>query len=625
MDQLIESDHCEALETLKRAASSPPIGEWLIHEKLITEERLQEALHFQRLHGGRVGDILAKKGAISLFALYRTLAKQQKISLVNLVTDPPEPALFDPAHLQAYLQLQAVPYGYQNDRLVVATSDVKRFTAQQSQIFGDTPVLTVLTSPRDIYWTLERIFGTYFTERASQTLREEWPHYALHQPNTDTGSITPYIAAIASAAAVWQFPSVVVSAILIFFSLFFISILSFKLLLMRRGWKVREAVTAKCDIPLAEFANCPTYTVLVPLYKEAEAVPDLLKSLSALDYPPDRLDIKLITEFSDHATRQAIIAQKPDARFHLINVPSSLPQTKPKACNYALQFAAGEFVTIYDAEDAPSPSQLRHAVALFQAYPEVGCLQACLNYYNARENLLTRLFSLEYAMLFNVMLPALFSLNIPIPLGGTSNHVRRSVLEALGAWDAYNVTEDADLGVRLASEGYITLPFPSLTREEAPVTIKAWLKQRARWIKGYIQTWTVLARTPAIRRLQLGNAGFWGIHFFIGAASFSYMVSPFLWIATLCWLFLPPVFAIPLFVQYVCWFTLALSACVQWGSAAMMRREEEYAPSWFTILCWPAYFMLHSVASVRSLWQLVFAPYHWDKTTHNRTKVKRTV
>ncbi len=629
MDQLIAFPFSETIDMLKREALSPPIGEWLIHEGLISEKTLKEALDIQRLHGGRIGEILTKNGKLSVLSLYRVLAKQQKIPLVDLVSDPPDGALLEAGHLPTYQRLQAIPYRRAGGTLMVATTDIKRFERQENRIFGE-DVTLLLTSPRDIQWTLERVFGAHFSEKASETLCRELPHYALRREFEAKaplrfGVLLRGASAVSGVVMAWMFPSVAVSALLLLFSVFFLTILLFKLLLIRKGLHVRSGIMQKCDVPLADHVNCPVYTILVPLYDEAKAVPDLLESLKALDYPADRLDIKLITESNDLATRAAILAERPDARFHLVTVPYSLPQTKPKACNYALQFAEGEFVAIYDAEDNPAPSQLRHAVAVFRAYPEVACLQACLNYYNARENLLTRLFSLEYAMLFNVMLPALFSLKIPIPLGGTSNHLRRSVLEGLGAWDAYNVTEDADLGVRLASEGYVTLPFPSLTREEAPIRINAWLKQRARWIKGYIQTWTVLARTPGIRRLELGNTGFWGIHFFIGAASFSYVISPFLWMAALWWLFMPPSLNIPVFVHQVCWFTLGASLILQWGFALVMRKDGEYAPSWLTILTWPFYFSLHAVASIRSVWQLIFAPYQWDKTSHHVTKIKRTI
>jgi glycosyltransferase XagB len=421
--------------------------------------------------------------------------------------------------------------------------------------------------------------------------------------------------------ALW--PVHFVGAVLVCACVFFLSTLVFKLVLVWVGLRVQNRVYALADVPLPVYVDCPIYTVLVPLFREAESVLGLMESLKALDYPADRLDIKLIVEASDAPTRAAIKAAAPDARFDIITVPPSQPQTKPKACNYALRFAKGEFVTIYDAEDAPEPSQLRRAVAIFRAHPHIACLQARLNYYNAEENALTRLFSLEYAMLFDVMLPALYALKIPIPLGGTSNHMRRGVLHRLGAWDAYNVTEDADLGVRLASEGYITLPFNALTHEEAPVHLSAWMVQRSRWIKGYFQTWAVLAREPKMKQLRLGNRGFWGAHFFIGAASLSYALAPLLWMGAVLWTVTSLPWVLPLWVGWLCIGTCVSGSVLQWVCAVMVDVHHERRVMARTIILYPFYFILHQLASVRALWQLIFAPYRWDKTTHGVTRMGR--
>jgi glycosyltransferase XagB len=181
----------------------------------------------------------------------------------------------------------------------------------------------------------------------------------------------------------------------------------------------------------------------------------------------------------------------------VIVVPCGLPQTKPRALNYALCFARGSLLTIYDAEDIPDPRQLRRAAAAFAVLPQdTACLQAELVFDNANENWLTRQFTIEYAMLFGMILPALAAHRLPLPLGGTSNHFRIDALRRAGAWDAYNVTEDADLGIRLARLGFDTDTITSCTYEEANVSLRNWMRQRTRWMKGFLATWLVHMREP---------------------------------------------------------------------------------------------------------------------------------
>ena len=247
-----------------------------------------------------------------------------------------------------------------------------------------------------------------------------------------------------------------------------------------------------------EDAELPVYTLLVPLYREANMLGGLTRALSRLDYPAAKLDIKLILEAVDAETIAAARALDLPGNVEILVVPDLHPRTKPKALNYALPFARGDYLVIYDAEDRPERDQLRKALAAFrQGPPNLACLQSKLNLYNADDNWLTRQFTIEYGALFDGLLPALDRLRLPIPLGGTSNHFRVAALKWLMAWDPFNVTEDADLGTRLARSGYRCQVLSSTTFEEAPVKFVSWLRQRTRWIKGYMQTWLVHMRQPA--------------------------------------------------------------------------------------------------------------------------------
>ncbi len=253
--------------------------------------------------------------------------------------------------------------------------------------------------------------------------------------------------------------------------------------------------------------------------------------MTQLDYPHDKLEILLLLEADDTDTIAAAQSMGLPANFTIVVVPHSMPKTKPKACNYGLKRATGEYAVIYDAEDVPDPMQLKKAVIVFErSQGKIGCIQAKLNYYNWDQNLLTRLFTLEYSLWFDLILPGLQSINAPIPLGGTSNHFRTSDLRKFGGWDPFNVTEDADLGIRLAKHGYTTLVLDSVTMEEANSQYRNWIRQRSRWIKGYIQTYFVHTRKVATKQSWRNYSIF---QLLIGGKVLSALVNPLLWSLTI--------------------------------------------------------------------------------------------
>ena len=241
----------------------------------------------------------------------------------------------------------------------------------------------------------------------------------------------------------------------------------------------------------------PLYTILCPLYREAKILLQFVKAMDSLNWPTNRLEVLLLLEQNDEETIDAVKKMNLPAHFKILIVPHSLPKTKPKACNYGLAHARGSLIVIYDAEDKPEPDQLKKAYLGFaKSDHRVACLQAKLNYYNPHHNFLTMLFTAEYSLWFDVILPGFQSINTAIPLGGTSNHFRTDVLRKLEGWDPFNVTEDADLGIRLFKSGYKTAIIDSVTYEEANSNIRNWIRQRSRWIKGYFQTYLVHTRSP---------------------------------------------------------------------------------------------------------------------------------
>ena len=389
---------------------------------------------------------------------------------------------------------------------------------------------------------------------------------------------------------------------------FFASMLMKAFLILLRLATPSHAATA--PDPLDD-DDLPVVTILAPLFREAQTIPSLAASLNALDYPRDKLDIKLIFEAQDDATIAAAHNHIPDARIEFIIAPPSTPQTKPKACNVALFQARGEIIVIYDAEDIPAPDQLRKAAARFaNADENLACLQAHLNWYNWRDGVLTRLFAIEYHLWFEFFLPGLQRIGAPIPLGGTSNFIRTDILRGVGGWDAYNVTEDADLGFRLARAGYRTEVLASLTLEEAPCRIGPWLRQRSRWIKGHMQTWLVHMRMMRETGTRAGLATFASAQLFLAGNALAALAMP----VTLLALALTALRGAPfsmagaflLAAGYVT--SAALSAI-----ALLYIRRSALIPA---LLLTPFYWLAASIAAWRALAELVFDPFHWAKTEH---------
>jgi cellulose synthase/poly-beta-1,6-N-acetylglucosamine synthase-like glycosyltransferase len=316
------------------------------------------------------------------------------------------------------------------------------------------------------------------------------------------------------------------------------------------------------------------------------------------------------------------------ANFQRVIVPPGQPQTKPKALNFALQLARGSLVAVYDAEDRPEPNQLRQAVAAFAAGPpELACVQAPLGFYNAGQNWLTCQLAIEYASLFDAQLPALAVLRLPIPLGGTSNHFRRDLLEEVGAWDPYNVTEDADLGIRLARHGYRCAMLSSHTYEEACGRFPAWLRQRTRWIKGWLQTYFVHMRAPLRLWRELGTTGFLAFNVLIAGTAVSALAHPIFSAVILYQLatgiiFADPASAAGLWLVALNAFNLTVGymAAILLGWIGVRRRGLKRlvgALKWM-----PVYWLLISLAGYRAIWELVRRPFHWDKTEHTATRFR---
>ncbi|MCA1775143.1 MAG: glycosyltransferase [Loktanella sp.] len=365
----------------------------------------------------------------------------------------------------------------------------------------------------------------------------------------------------------------------------------------------------------------PRITMLIPLFDETAIAAHLLHHLHAIDYPVELLDICFVMEAGDLKTRRAIGNAKLPRWMRHVTVPPGAVKTKPRALNYALNFTDGDIIGVWDAEDAPEPNQLLQVAHRFaQADAGLACLQGVLDYYNPRANWLTRCFALEYAAWFRVVLPGFARMGLIVPLGGTTLFFRRATLEALDGWDAHNVTEDADLGIRLARRGYRTELIETVTFEEANGHAWPWVKQRSRWLKGYAMTYGVHMRGPARLWRDIGAWRFLGLQVLILGTLIQFALAPVIWSFWLVPLGLPHPVAdsLPTWALLTGAMLFAATGLLNLWVAALgvSRAGKGWLLPWALTL--PLYFPLGLIAMWKGLCELCWKPFFWDKTEHGR-------
>lgn len=414
--------------------------------------------------------------------------------------------------------------------------------------------------------------------------------------------------------------AIVVTATLSF--VYFVDVLFNFYLILKSLHSPPEIHITPAEIKKLSSASLPVYTILCPLYREAHVLPQFLHNIAKLDWPKKKLDVMLLLEEDDTPSLEAIKTIRLPSYVRVVVVPHSTPKTKPKACNYGLNLAKGEYLVIYDAEDAPDPLQLKKSYLAFQKVdPTVKCLQAKLNYYNPHQNWLTRLFTAEYSLWFDVTLTGLQSIETTIPLGGTSNHFRTKDLRALQGWDPFNVTEDCDLGVRLFKHGYKTAIIDSTTLEEANSNPKNWIRQRSRWIKGYMQTYLLHMRHP----IEFAKSQ--GIHALlfqltVGGKLAFILINPFLWILTILYFAanatvgptIEALYPAPVFYMAVTSLLFGNFLFLYYYMIGCAKREHWSLMKWVYLV--PFYWLMVSMAGAVALYQLIVKPHYWEKTIH---------
>ncbi|WP_322889575.1 MULTISPECIES: glycosyltransferase [unclassified Yoonia] len=557
-------------------------------------------------------DVLLRDCSLPADLVARHLAKAYAVQVIDPARRPPDAALVAIWGARDCLRRGLLPWRSTQGTVTVLTTCPARFAlarADLEQRFG--AVRMGITTEAKLTDAVTTLYGPSLAAAAESCVPA-----AESCRNWNARRAAVVASALLAVVVAWA--AVDPSSLIVALSLWAIGVLSVTTLL-----KVTAAIiglrAAPRQLPPVAEADLPVITMLVPLYREKAIASHLLVRLAAVRYPRALLDVCLVLEEDDATTRATLARTTLPGWIRAITVPPGRVKTKPRALNYALPFARGSIIGVWDAEDAPAPDQL-HVVARYfaQSPPQVACLQGVLDYYNTGTNWLTRCFTIEYAAWFRVVLPGLAQLGLVVPLGGTTLFFRRAVLEDLGAWDAHNVTEDADLGLRLARRGYTTELIPTVTMEEANGRAWPWVKQRARWLKGYAITYGVHMRNPARLLHDLGLWQFIGVQvLFLGTLSL-FALMPLFWSL---WL-------IPLGVAHPLhgW----LSAGAFWAMTYAFFAAEVLAllvnlvglhkagklRLWGWALTLPIYFPLGTLAAYRGLTELATRPFYWDKTAH---------
>lgn len=613
-----------------------PIGEILVQNGEISRAQLDQALAFQRKSGGLLGDILLSLKMITPEVLYRYLANQDKLGRPGAQLDlsQSQKLPFEMARRYQAVILSSLTGCY----LLGVVSKLNDAGVSEIEALLHYPVEQVLISRSelDTYWA--RIYSKDLTWESVSKLAEEKPRNSAMKTLTSVQQvlgIATTLAVIAGLVLNALRTALIVNAVI---QIGYFLMIAFKMYIMMNGAAgSSQVITQPEELAALDERELPVYTILIPMYKEKYIATRLLKNIENIDYPKSKLDVRLLLEEDDLETINLARSLDLPAYFTILVVPHSLPRTKPKACNYGLINARGKYVVIYDAEDKPEPDQLKKVCLAFRHLPEECiCIQAKLNYYNSKQNLITKWFTQEYSMWFELLLPGIMHLDIPLPLGGTSNHFKMEELKKIGAWDPFNVTEDADLGIRLFKDGYKTTIISSVTWEEATSNLSGWINQRSRWLKGYMQTWLVHMRDPLKLFKELGLKGFCGLQVTVFGTFFLLLVNPVLWMLLVLWftteagwiemLFPSAIYYAALFLLVIGNFFFVYSNVigVYWVLSDKSRRSSynrgisfpfSYENIKYALLT-PLYWVLMSLASFKALWQLIFNPTHWEKTEH---------
>ena len=570
-----------------------------------------------------IGQVLLARGAVSEAEMLPALAEYHGLGIGDWLQGPPDPSLASYLDADVALGFEAVALHRIGATVIIATGRPDRTDALRAALClppGLQPAF-VLAPRAQIIAAQIALYG----EKLARLAEGKAPQ---------ASSCRNWRAAVAGRAAVLAlfalatlsalFPTAMMIAAFLAALVVFVANMGLKIAAFAatlRAERMMRQAPAPQDANIAAARPLPIMSILVPLYEEREIATTLMRALCDLDYPPERLDVLLIIEEGDSLTRSALSAMTLPGWARIITVPQGEPRTKPRALNFALNFARGEIVGVYDAEDRPESDQLLRVAQRFAALgPETACLQGQLDYFNARYNLLSRLFAIEYATWFRVLLPGVQRLGLVVPLGGTTQFLRRDALMAVGGWDAHNVTEVAELGIRLARHGYRVEIIDTTTFEEANAAVMPWVRQRARWQKGYLLTWAVAMRAPFALISALGMWRFLALQVQILCAVAGFLIAPLLWSLMIK----PFGYAHPLDLLvspfgygilatiFVASVVLSIALAIHATRPAHLRHLRPY------ILLSELYFLLGTISAWRAVLEILHRPFDWAKTRHGQ-------
>lgn len=590
-----------------------PFSKVLIENGAVPKTKVLDAMVTARDCGVTLDRVAVAENLATSKKVLGLTAKNFGIKPLDTKAFPADPAVGGLLSPEMCLTLGVVPWAYQDGLLIVAASSPFGYDACRPLLEkkGIAPAMALATED-DIEGLIIRRHGTALAERAETRVPQDLSC-------RDFAMTSPLSMAVASAFACLN-----ILALFLYPQLYFASLVSiavgalaitqiFRIIVALKSPKFQHETAPR------RLGKRPVVSVLVPLFDEDAIANSLVNRLKRLDYPKACLDVLLILEKSDQKTHAMLAQSDLPGWMRIVTVPEGTVQTKPRALNYALNYARGEIIGVLDAEDAPAADQIARIVDRFaRSPPEVACLQGILDYYNPTANWLSRCFTIEYATWFRLLLPGVASAGFAVPLGGTTVYFRRAALDHVGCWDAHNVTEDADLGIRLARFGYRTEMVGTVTLEEANNRPWPWIKQRSRWLKGYLQTWLVHSRNPRRLLRELGLKRFLGFHALFLCSSLQFLLMPVLWSFWLVVAGLPhPLdgFLTP-DVRYglTALFLSSEALSVTIGAFALARSPHKTLMPWVPSLL--LYFPLGCIAAYKALWELVRKPFFWDKTAH---------
>lgn len=596
----------------RRVRSTETLSAMLLRDGVVSAHEMVTALALQSRQRGRLTDILLSRNLVEDTALYAALGRFWGVSVADLVATPADPRLIDRLGAVRCLRDGLVPWRSAGGATVIVTAypeDFRRHRNNLTEILG--PVVMAIAPARQIAAAVLRVRGHNLALHAETRVGADescrsfdWSSLRMHL----------FLVALTMLGAVALWPATVLIALTIAALL---AMMSFTALKIAAGIAAQRPAPPQYRPP--HIARLPIVSVMVALYRESEIIARLVSRMEKLDYPRELLDFLLVVEADDATTRQALATANLPNWMRVVVVPNGTVKTKPRALNFALDLCRGSIIGVYDAEDAPAVDQIRKVVDRFhQRGPKVACLQGILDYYNPHTNWLSRCFTIEYAAWFRLFLPGIERLGLAVPLGGTTLFFRRAALESLGGWDAHNVTEDADLGIRIARHGYRTELIDTVTEEEANCRALPWVKQRSRWIKGFMMTWATHMRNPRLLWRQLGSWRFAGFQVLMLGSIGHALLAPLLWSLWLVPLGLPhpvadalpdPVF-IAIGVTFLCTELVALG----FGIVGLSKTRHKLNPLWVPTLY--AYHPLATLAAYKALWEMLTCPFYWDKTSH---------